>query len=241
MKDLTLIQEQIQYYRQRALEYDEWFLRQGRYYRGEEHRQQWFSEVHQVELALKEARPFGRTLELACGTGLWTQHLTPFATHITAVDASPEVIALNQQRINSTSVNYVVADIFTWIPLQKYDFIFFGFWLSHVPTDRFNLFWEIIFQALKPGGKVFFVDSLFNQNSTAKNHSALHQRGYSERKLNNGITYRVVKVFYEPTSLEISLRKLGWSSNIQCTSNYFTYGLICPEDNTESGKAIAFL
>jgi hypothetical protein len=39
-----ILQEQVQYYRERASEYDEWFFRQGRYDRGEEHRQQWFSE-----------------------------------------------------------------------------------------------------------------------------------------------------------------------------------------------------
>ena len=31
------------YYRARASEYDAWFLRQGRYDRGEAHRAQWFS------------------------------------------------------------------------------------------------------------------------------------------------------------------------------------------------------
>ena len=30
-----LLQEQIEYYRERALEYDEWFFRQGRSARGE--------------------------------------------------------------------------------------------------------------------------------------------------------------------------------------------------------------
>ena len=31
-----ILKEQVEYYRQRASEYDEWFFRQGRYYRGEE-------------------------------------------------------------------------------------------------------------------------------------------------------------------------------------------------------------
>jgi demethylmenaquinone methyltransferase/2-methoxy-6-polyprenyl-1,4-benzoquinol methylase len=84
-----ILREQIEYYRQRASEYDEWFFRQGRYDRGEEHRQQWFFEVAEVETALRSATPSGDILELACGTGLWTRHLLPFATHLTAVDASP--------------------------------------------------------------------------------------------------------------------------------------------------------
>jgi ubiquinone/menaquinone biosynthesis C-methylase UbiE len=77
----------------------------------EEHRQQWFSEVAEVEAALRQAAPSGDILELACGTGLWTQHLAPVANLLVAIDASPEVIVINQQRVNSANVQYVVADL----------------------------------------------------------------------------------------------------------------------------------
>jgi ubiquinone/menaquinone biosynthesis C-methylase UbiE len=129
----SLSRTHVNYYRDRASEYDEWFFRQGRYDRGEAHRQQWFAEIEEVESALFATKPAGNILELACGTGLWTQHLAPLATHITAVDAAPEVIALNQNRVNSESVEYIVADLFNWTPDRQFDFIFFGFWLSHVP------------------------------------------------------------------------------------------------------------
>jgi 2-polyprenyl-3-methyl-5-hydroxy-6-metoxy-1,4-benzoquinol methylase len=223
-----ILQEQVQYYRERASEYDEWFFRQGRYDRGENHRQQWFSEVTEVEEALRAATPAGDILELACGTGLWTQHLVPFATHLTAVDASPEVIALNQQRVASASVEYIVADLFSWTPNQQFDFIFFGFWLSHVPMEQFAPFWQMVKGALKPNGRVFFVDSRFTQESTARNHEALNQQGYSERKLNDGRTYRIVKIFYEPSQLQESLQSLGLLGHVHYTENYFLCGLFYP-------------
>ena len=59
---------------------------------------------------------------------------------------------------------YVVADLFNWTPNQQFDFIFFGFWLSHVPMEQFTPFWQMVKGALKPKGRVFFVDSLFTQN-----------------------------------------------------------------------------
>ena len=230
MKD-NILQEQIQYYRDRAAEYDQWFLRQGRYDRGEAHRHQWFAEIAEVETALRSIlqsiKPSGHILELACGTGLWTQHLVPWATHLTAVDAAPEAIALNQQRLSSMTampVEYIVADLFNWHPHQQFDFIFFGFWLSHVPREKFVEFWQMVRGALKPQGRVFFVDSLFNQASTAQNHLALHHEGYSERSLNDGRTYQVVKIFYEPIQLQESLEDLDWSSSVQQTQNYFLYG-----------------
>jgi demethylmenaquinone methyltransferase/2-methoxy-6-polyprenyl-1,4-benzoquinol methylase len=38
MADESTLKEQIEYYRARAAEYDEWHLRTGRYDRGEDHR-----------------------------------------------------------------------------------------------------------------------------------------------------------------------------------------------------------
>jgi 2-polyprenyl-3-methyl-5-hydroxy-6-metoxy-1,4-benzoquinol methylase len=225
-KSVNLLQEQIEYYRERASEYDEWFFRQGRYDRGEAHRQQWFAEIAEVEAFLRASKPSGDVLELACGTGLWTQHLATLATQITAVDASPEAIALNQIRVKSKSIEYIVADLFDWTPTRKFDLIFFGFWLSHVPMDRFADFWQMLKNSLKPNGRVFFVDSLFDHTSPAINHAPLHQNGYSERKLNDGRVFQVVKVFHEPTQLEKSLQELGWSGMIHSTPTHFIYGSI---------------
>jgi 2-polyprenyl-3-methyl-5-hydroxy-6-metoxy-1,4-benzoquinol methylase len=223
-----ILQEQIDYYRDRAPEYDQWFFRQGRYDRGEAHRQQWFAEIAEVKAALLATKPSGDLLELACGTGLWTQHLAPLATHLTAVDAAPEVIALNQNRVNSTSIEYIIADLFNWTPTQKFDFVFFGFWLSHVPMEKFTDFWQMVKTSLKPNGRVFFVDSLFDRTSPAVNHAELHQQGYAERKLNDGRVYQVVKIFHEPIQLEKSLQDLGWSGDLHSTSNHFIYGSIYP-------------
>jgi len=83
-------------------------------------------------------------LELACGTGLWMVELAHHATSVTAVDASPEVLEINRARLRETgrenAVRYVEADLFGWRPDAAYDAVFFGFWLSHVPPERFEAF-----------------------------------------------------------------------------------------------------
>ncbi len=158
-----VLAEQLAYYRARAPEYDEWFLRQGRYDHGDAHRRLWFGEVATVEKALAEAGPASDILELACGTGIWTQRLVAKATRLTAVDASPEVIAINESRLKDPKVEYVRADIFRWSPPGTYDFVFFGFWLSHVPRGRFEPFWSLVRRALRPSGRAFFVDSRRHQ------------------------------------------------------------------------------
>src|ERR1043165_491836 len=114
--DDQMLQEQIAYYDARAGEYDEWFLRRGRYDRGPELNRKWFDEVGQVTAALDAFLPRGQVLELACGTGLWTQRLVRYATHVTAVDSSENMLALNRTRVGESKVDHVKADIFAWRP-----------------------------------------------------------------------------------------------------------------------------
>ncbi len=221
-----VLREQIAYYRARAGEYDEWFLRQGRYDRGAEANARWFAEVETVVGALDAFHPSGSVLELAPGTGLWTQRLAAYATRLTAVDAAPEALAVNRSRLGERgNVEYVAADLFTWRPQVRYDVVFFGFWLSHVPAERFAAFWELVGAALAPGGRVFFVDSLYTPESTARDHEL---RGPDAprvtRRLKDGREFEIVKVFYEPHALTDRLAALGWHADVRATDTYFLYG-----------------
>src|SRR5947209_3398952 len=104
MEDGPLLEAQMAYYRARAPEYDEWFLRQGRYDHGPEHRRQWFQEIAAAEAALRAEVRGANVLEIACGTGLWTRHLAADNRRVCAVDASPEAIGINRDRVRSPNV-----------------------------------------------------------------------------------------------------------------------------------------
>ena len=221
----ALLDEQISYYRARASEYDDWFLRLGRYDRGEAHRRAWFAEVAEVEEKLRAASPRGRVLELACGTGIWTRHLVDLSAEVTAVDSSPEVLQINEDRVGAGRVRYLEADLFSWEPTDTFDFVFFGFWLSHVPPYRFEPFWSMVRAALAPGGSVFFVDSARNPESTASDHLLPKaDEIIMERILNDGRRYRIVKLFYEPAALERRLASLGWTGYVRKSGRFFVYG-----------------
>jgi len=219
------LSEQIAYYRARASEYDEWFLRQGRYDYGPEHTRQWFAEVGEVARALDEFNPGGHVLELACGTGWWTERLVRYAASLTAVDASPEVLALNRARLGEAKVRYVQADLFAWTPDTQYDVVFFSFWLSHVPPERFAYFWNLVRSCLVAGGRFFLVDSARNPTSSARDQALPSAEStLSHRRLNDGREFDIVKVFYEPPELERRLTDLGWQAQIRATANHFIYG-----------------
>jgi len=243
----NLLDEQIAYYRARAGEYDEWFLRQGRYDHGAEEQARWFAEVAEVEQALAafcQQQPVTTALELAGGTGLWTERLlraAPALTRLTVVDSAPETLAINRERIvrlgqvaqvaqvgadTVQRVQYVEADLFDWRPSQdRYDLVCFTFWLSHVPPERFDAFWALVRDCLAPEGRVFFVDSRYTPQSTARDHQ-LESAGATTitRRLNDGQTYRIVKVFYSPDELAERLNALGWRITVSTTPTYFLYG-----------------
>jgi len=211
----ALLAEQKRYYRERASEYDDWWFRRGRYALEPGAAVRWFDACVEVERALEEFRPRGDVLELACGTGLWTQRLVRHAERLTAIDASAEMIALNRHRIVGAAVEYIQADIFEWRPDRAFDACFFGFWLSHVPEERFDEFWRLVRAALAPGGRVFLVDSGHGDGT----HTTALRRGEELRRLANGREFRIVKRYDEPRALERRLAGLGFELDARTTAN----------------------
>jgi SAM-dependent methyltransferase len=172
--------------------------------------------------ALDAFRPTGSVLELACGPGTWTPQLLGHASDVTAVDASPEMLAIAASRVpDGAPVRFVKADLFTWEPDHRYDVVFIGFWLSHVPADRLESFWALVAAALAPRGRVFFVDDRYRTPEELIEGPA---SSTIQRRTPDGTAYRIVKVPYEPAELETQLRELGWDITVTPTAGPFFWG-----------------
>ena len=163
--------------------------------------------------ALDAFRPSGNVLELACGPGVWTGQLLRHAAAVTAVDASPGMLAIAAARVPDKRVRLIEADLFTWKPDRRYDVVFFGFWLSHVPAERFAAFWSLVADCLRPQGRVFFADDAYRTPDELVEGPA---SSTIRRQVPDGTGYRVVKVPHQPADLERRLQQLGW--NIKVTT-----------------------
>ena len=228
--DDTLLSEQRSFYRARAPEYDEWWQRQGRYQRGKDAEAEWHRQVAVIDSALTAFNATGNVLEMAGGTGWWTQRLERTAENLTVVDASPEVLALNRARVRRKDVSYEVADLFEWRPDRSYDVVFFSFWLSHVPRSRFGDFWSLVRSCLAPGGRVFLIDNRDDpvpQSGIRDPYVVQYGPDVHLRQLNDGSRYRVVKVMYEPVELQSLLEAAGWQAGVEAT-RWFIYGSAVP-------------
>jgi demethylmenaquinone methyltransferase/2-methoxy-6-polyprenyl-1,4-benzoquinol methylase len=146
---------------------------------------------------------------------------------VTAVDASPE--ALDVARSRAPAARFVRADLFEWEPDDRYDTIFFAFWLSHIPAQRFDAFWEMVDRELAPGGRVFFIDNLGRPLPDLDGESTFWKRelrtdGVVVRSLSDGREFRIVKHYYAPDELEERLSGLGWDVRVSNTEWFFYFG-----------------
>jgi SAM-dependent methyltransferase len=107
-----LLSEQLAYYRALAA----YYLNQGLDLLGGD----------EIAEALDAFQPTGNVLELACGPGVWTSQLLRSAADVTAVDASPEMLAIATARVGRERVRFIQADLFTWKPGRHYDGVFIG-------------------------------------------------------------------------------------------------------------------
>lgn len=210
----ALLTEQVAYYRARAGEYDATYPLDGE------------SETRRrLRSALEALAPLGRVLELACGTGQWTVELARLASSVTAVDASPEALEVCRRRIRADAVSLVEADLFRWRPEERYDLVFFSAWLSHVPPQRFDAFWELIADCLAPGGRVFVIDELpavaeLESEAPGEPAPTVH------RRLTTGDRFRAVKVLYDPHELRGRLAALGWDAEVHAVDRRFFSAIV---------------
>jgi demethylmenaquinone methyltransferase/2-methoxy-6-polyprenyl-1,4-benzoquinol methylase len=202
----ALLAEQSAYYRAVAEEYERHAIPRA-----------WGGEP---VAALDAFAPAGQVLELACGQGVWTRQLMTHADSVTALDASGEMLAIAASRVRDERLRFVQADLFEWDADRCYDVVFFGFWLSHVPLERFESFWARVEGWLEPTGRVFFVDDAHRgpQELVFGEASEVVQR-----RCQDGSTYRVVKVPHRPTELERRLRDLGWGITVTGSSTELFY------------------
>lgn len=246
MPDSTRVDEllasQIDYYRAHAPRYDDWWSGTGKHDHGDRFRRSWESEIAMLRTALTARAPLGDVLEFAGGTGRWTTELVPLSDSVTVVDAAPEAVAISREKIRSEKVSWVIDDIFGHAPVRRYDTVFFSFWLSHVPSERFDQFWARVDDCLTPGGHVLFIDnahpSLSNDvpelaglraASTETSLAGIDSRtdletGIASRLAADGATYDLVKIWRTAEELQTQLAALGWDVEVVTTEWAFIFG-----------------
>lgn len=192
------------YYAARAPEYDRVYLKPERQ-----------ADLREIERWLPTVFAGRSLLEVACGTGYWTQFLAPAASRVLAIDAAPQTWRIAQARVPPGTVQFMTGDAYA-LPAEAagYESAFAGFWISHVPRSRLRAFLQGLHAALVPGAKVVFLDNRFVPgSSTPIAERDSEGNTYQVRRLDDGSSYRVLKNF--PTQEEIRHATQGLAGELR--------------------------
>jgi demethylmenaquinone methyltransferase/2-methoxy-6-polyprenyl-1,4-benzoquinol methylase len=212
------------YYEARAPEYDDWYLRRGRYERGPVHDAAWNAELDIAGRWLDGLPIRGEIVELAAGTGWWSPLLATKGT-LSLYDGSAAPLERARERLLAHGLRAHLHVRDAWAqPDRQVDALFTGFWLSHVPRDRLDPFLGIVRRWLKPGGTFAFIDSQLDPQSSAVDHPT-PEDDRSVRRLDDGREFTIVKVYYQPDALVAALERAGFKgATVTTTGRFFLLG-----------------
>ena len=143
-------------------------------------------------------------LEIACGTGNWTQVLSKRARSVLATDINEAyLIAAKKKPYQKDNVVFKVADAYKLDGIDgKFNLAFASDFWSHIPRSKIECFIETLHSKLLSGSKVIMIDML-RKPELDRMFSHIDKEGnvIQKRTLPNGKIYQVVKNF--PTEKEL--------------------------------------
>ena len=208
------------YYRSRAPEYDQVYLKPERQ-----------ADLRDIERWVAGKLADATVLELACGTGYWTRFIARSAAHVVAIDASPETTRIAEGRVPAGKVRFLVADAYDLPPdLGRFDAVFAGFWFSHVPKARRRAFLHGLRALLVPGAKVILLDNRYVEGSSSPITEADSEGNtYQRRSLEDGSIHSVLKNFPSEAELQSSLAGIGTGGTLSTWQYYWAFEFVATE------------
>jgi SAM-dependent methyltransferase len=144
--------DMLAYYEARAPEYDDWYLRRGRYERGPVHDAAWNAELDSAGRWLDALPIQGQIVELAAGTGWWSPLLASKG-ELSIYDAAPAPRERARERLVAHRLRAHIHLRDAWAEGDRpVDAVYTGFFLSHVPRERLVAFLGVVRRWLAPGG-----------------------------------------------------------------------------------------
>jgi ubiquinone/menaquinone biosynthesis C-methylase UbiE len=202
------------YYARRAAEYERIYAKLERQ-----------ADLEQLTGMVSERLAGRRVLEIACGTGWWTERYAPVAISVVATDVNEEVLSIaRSKQYPERSPRFAAADAFALDQIPgEFDAVFAGFWWSHLERSAIPAFLAQLNRRVAGtgGARVLFLDNRYVEgSSTSIAETDAGGNTYQLRKLDDGSTHRVLKNF--PGTAELKAAVAPFSRMVQVTElQYF--------------------
>lgn len=176
-----------EYYARRAAEYDDVYAKPER--------QQDLARLRELLGYLVSGK---RVLEIAAGTGYWTEVISAAADTVTATDISEQTLHIARARSHGpAAATFHLADAYALGQVPgEFDVAFIGFFWSHILRADIARFVHGLAARLGPGTLVIVMDNRYVPGSSSP-ISATTAAGdtYQRRVLRGGQRYEIVKNF----------------------------------------------
>lgn len=201
------------YYAKRAIEYERIYDKPER-----QRELQWLRG--RIPAILK-----GRTvLEIACGTGYWTQFIAPSAKHVYACDINDAVLEIAREKpLPAGRASFFKADAVSLEGVPPgCNAAFAGFWWSHVKRSGIAQFVAHLAARLEPGAVVAILDNCYAEgSSTPISRRDAEGNTYQMRRLASGEEHEVLKNFPSPLELAESVRPVAREAHLESLTYYW--------------------
>jgi demethylmenaquinone methyltransferase/2-methoxy-6-polyprenyl-1,4-benzoquinol methylase len=178
-----------------------------------------------AELRSIISKTFARkaVLEIACGTGYWTQILSECAAAITALDLTAEVLEIARTKTFHCPVRFLQADAYKLPHLPPMTGCLAAFWWSHIPKNRITTFLKGLHATLPEGATVLFIDNRYVEgSSTPISRVDAEGNSYQARTLNDGSAHEVLKNFPAEDELLRTVAPFGTGASVQLLKYFWT-------------------
>jgi len=181
------------YYAKRAQEYETIYLKPER--------QEYIKES---KIILKKYFEGKTVLEIACGTGFWTETISEVSKSILAIDINNEMLEIAKNKKYNCKIDFIQDDSYKLEKVNgNYDSLFSGFWFSHIPKSKIKIFFDIIHNKLNENAIIVFMDNMYVDGSSIPiTRFDTDRNSYQIRKLKDNSQYEILKNFYSVNELK---------------------------------------
>ncbi len=186
------------------------------------------AELDAIEALARKTFKNQRVLEVACGSGYWTEILSTVATSVTAVDTSKAMLEIAGARSYANdNVTLEVCDAYNLNTLaREFDAALAGFWLSHIPKRQMDVFLAGLHSCLSTGAPVLF----FDNNLVAGLGGTIVEPAdssdtFKKRTLADGSTHVITKNYF--TVQELKALLTPYADTIQITMGKWYWSALC--------------
>ena len=186
-----------EYYAKRASEYEAIYAKPERQ-----------ADLESATKMLQEIFKEKDVLEIACGTGFWTEKIAKTARSVLATDINESVLEIARSKIYPNgNVAFKAADLHQLQPQKLTAALFGGFIWSHIPVQELPDFVRKANSLVPPKGTIVMMDNRYVEGSSTPIFSRDEfGNTYQQRRLQNGEAYTVLKNFPSQSDIENVLK-----------------------------------